>query len=119
VLEAHAGTLKQARALLVEELPALELRLQQARQRHHAAHVASTNRRALVEHDRKQPAGRHELRVEVGDHVAAQDRVGVFDNAAHGFAPSEGSSNCVSWSAIPVPPEDIRLVESACGSICA
>ena len=56
---------EQARALLLEQLPATYLPAQDARQAHDRLHVAGADRGSLLEHHLQQRLGGPDLRVQV------------------------------------------------------
>src|ERR1700733_14485613 len=144
--EPHAGASEQQHPLVLEQPAAVELGLEQPGQLDDRPDVAIADRRTLLEHDLEEPAGGHELRLEVREHLIREDDVSrvVDDGRAHDLVPSVeaveavevvdavdavdaapagvpicGSIPLASWSAIPTPPFDISACVSAVGIMLA
>ena len=75
--EQRAGAREQASAVLLEPRAALQLGLEGGDLAHDAVDVLRADRDALREHGLEQALGGGELRVEVREHVAGEQRVGA------------------------------------------
>ena len=116
----RAGAVEQTRAVTLDERAALELGLEHAGQGDDLLDVAGADGRALLQHDLQQAPRRHQLGVEVGDHIGGESRVELLrgeDGDAHFLGtPSAGSIDLAICMAIPVPPPAMMLEVSVWGS---